>query len=440
MDTRGQHLMRTRHRRSLRPVLDQLDDRCLLSLSGLSPAQVTQAYGLNAIGFTTSSGTIKGNGAGEVIALIEAYHDPYIQSDLATFDQANDLPRANLIVANQAGSIANPGWELEEALDVEWAHAIAPGATILVVEAQSQSRQSMLRAVNAARNTPDVVAVSMSWGFYEFANEATYNYYFTTPPGHIGITFAAASGDSGPQGGAEWPSVSPTVLAVGGTSLAIDAQGHYLFESAWSGSSGGYSQYEAEPGYQRSVQVTGRRSTPDVAFDGDPNTGVAVYLTSYFTGQGSWETVGGTSVGTPIWAAIIAIVDEGRNLSGEGSLDGATQTLPDLYSLPSTDFNAIAPLPHFVGAVAGSGANTSTGRGTPVGQSLIGGLVANSASTPLSTSGIGTNGIVRTARSSKKVKKDAAVPETVTLPPTRTTSFPGPSLFREWSGRRRLTR
>ena len=308
--------MRTRDRCTLRPVLDQLDDRCLLS--GLTPSLVTQAYGLDAIRYSTSSGTVKGDGSGEVIALIEAYHDPYIQSDLATFDKANDLRAPTLIVANQAGSVVNQGWELEESLDVEWAHAIAPGATILVVEAQSQSRRSMLTAVNAARNTPGVDVISMSWGFNEFAREASYNSYFTTPAGHRGITFVAASGDSGPQAGAEWPSVSPTVLAVGGTSLDVDMSGLYLSESAWDGSGGGYSRYQVEPGYQRLVQATGRRSTPDVAFDGDPNTGVAVYETSYFTGQGSWETVGGTSLGTPSWAAIIAIVDQGRNLSGLG--------------------------------------------------------------------------------------------------------------------------
>ena len=234
------------------------------------------------------------------------------------------------------------------------AHAIAPGATILVVEAQSQSRRSMLRAVNTARNTPGVVAISMSWGFNEFANEASYNSYFTTPAGHRGITFVAASGDSGPQGGAEWPSVSPNVLAVGGTTFYVDPSGNYQFETAWIGSSGGYSRYEAEPGYQRSVQATGRRSTPDVAFDGDPDTGVAVYETSDSTGQGSWETVGGTSLGTPAWAAIIAIVDQGRTCRARGAWTARPRPCPTLYALPSTDFNVIAPLPHFAGAVAGS--------------------------------------------------------------------------------------
>jgi len=255
-----------------------------------------------------------------------------------------------------------------------------------------------LRALSAAENTPGVDVISMSWGFNEFPKEASYNSYFTTPAGHKGITYVAASGDSGPQAGAEWPSVSPNVLAVGGTTLYVSPTGNYQFESAWVDSSGGYSRYQAEPGYQRSVQATRRRSTPDVAFDGDPNTGVAVYETSLATGFGSWATVGGTSLGTPAWAAIIAIADQGRALSGEGSLDGPTQTLPTLYALPSTDFNVIAPLLHSAG-----GANTSTGRGTPVGPSLVADLVASHITTPLKTTGSGTSD--RQAFRSKKTLK-----------------------------------
>ena len=139
-----------------------------------------------------------------------------------TFDREFNLPDPpQLIVANQAGGITNSGWALEESMDVEWAHAIAPGATILVVEAHSQSRQSLIAAVNAARHTPGTVAISMSWGFNETATEAKYNNVFTTPPGHRGITFFAASGDSGQPGGAEWPAVSPTVVSVGGTTLNL---------------------------------------------------------------------------------------------------------------------------------------------------------------------------------------------------------------------------
>ena len=116
----------------------------------------------------------------------------------------------------------------------------------------------------------------MSWGFTEMSNESSYDSYFTTPAGQAGITFIAASGDDGVV---EYPATSPNVLSVGGTTLNLSGSGTYGSETAWIDSGGGYSQYEPEPGYQESVQQTGMRSTPDVSFDGDPNTGVEVYAT-----------------------------------------------------------------------------------------------------------------------------------------------------------------
>ena len=123
-----------RRRRELKPAWDRLDDRTLLS--GLTPAEVTAAYGLTGLTFTAPNGSsVPANGAGETIALIEAYHDPTLASDLHTFDQAYGLPDPALSVVNLAGAQTDYGWALEESLDVEWAHAIAPGANILVVEA-----------------------------------------------------------------------------------------------------------------------------------------------------------------------------------------------------------------------------------------------------------------------------------------------------------------
>src|SRR5262249_20822814 len=139
------------------------------------------------------------------------------------------------------------------------------------------------------------------------------------------------------------PSVSPNVLSVGGTSLILTGSGGYRSETAWYFSGGGYSLFEPEPLYQRSVQATGQRSTPDVAFDANRSTGVAIYDTSTVTGQGSWQGSAGTRLGPPCWAGIIAVVDQGRALAGKGSLDGATQTLPALYSLPASDFHSVTP-------------------------------------------------------------------------------------------------
>ena len=164
----------------------------------------------------------------------------------------------------------------------------------------------------------------------------------------------AGSGDYG--GGPLWPASSPNVLAVGGTTLQVSTCGTYVGETAWSGSGGGISTIEQEPSYQASVQSTGR-STPDVAFDADPNTGVPIYS------QASWLTIGGTSLGTAAWAGMIAIVDQGRALANEGTL-GSTQTLTALYSLPSSAFHTV-----------GGTYNTQTGLGSPNGAALVNDLV-----------------------------------------------------------------
>ena len=238
----------------------------------------------------------------------------------------------------------------------------------------------------------------MSLGFPESTYHASTN--LTTPPGHTGITFVAASGDSGLVGGSDWPAVSPTVLSVGGTSLYVNGSGQYLSEVAWSGSGGGQSHTVLEPGYQRGSQSSGQRSTPDVAFDGDPETGVEVYQTSPYIGVGSWQVVGGTSLGTPAWGAIIAIADQGRALAGKGSLDGGTQTMPMLYSIPSTDFHSIASnRPGHVGA---------TGLGSPDGPALIADLVASNLTVPLTTSGVNTSASL--AAHIRKARKAAALP------------------------------
>jgi subtilase family serine protease len=380
-------------RRALRPTLDRLDERCLLA--ALTPAEVTHAYGLDAVTFDDGGQTIKGNGSGETIAIVDAFHDPTLVSDLHTFDQAFGLADPALSQINLAGGRVDSGWDQEEALDVEWTHAIAPGANIVVVEARSANTKDLMTAVNVARNLPGVVAVSMSWGGGELSSQLPSDSRFTTPAGHTGITFFAASGDEGSIGGAEWPASSTRVVAVGGTTLLTSAAGNYLGETVWAGTSGGLSRFESEPAYQHNVQGTGRRSTPDVAFLADPATGVAVYATDPTTGFGSWFQVGGTSVGAPAWAAILAIVDQGRAIEGKPSLDGATQTLPALYSVASNDFHKVGGL-------------TTTGLGTPNGAALISDLVATN--TTISSAAISIR--ARGGHIAAKIAHAHAVPAT----------------------------
>jgi subtilase family serine protease len=345
--------------------LEELEERNLLSV--FTPAQIRHAYGFDQLSF--ANGKVQADGSAQTIAIIEAYHDPKIASDLHYFDRTFGLPDPpKFTQANQHGGAVFPAtspiWALETAMDVEWAHAIAPRANILLVEADSANWSDLLAAVNYARYQPGVVAVSMSWGSVEFPFEASYDAYFTTPAGHIGgsglpgnITFVASSGDSG--AGTSYPAVSPNVLAVGGTTLTIGPWGNYVSEKAWNQSSGGISLYESKPAFQLGV-AGGKRSTPDVALNGDPNTGYYIYDTVTYAGITGWFQYGGTSAGAPQWAALIALADQGRALMGRGSLGNAQAFI---YRLPATDFHDITKGSN--GYAAGLGYDLVTGRGTP---------------------------------------------------------------------------
>ncbi len=250
------------------------------AVSGYSVAQITSAYLASNLSFITSvkgtTTTVAGDGSGQTIAIVDAYNDPNIVSDVATFSSKFGLPVANLKVVSQTGTSTLPtnstDWSEEISLDVEWAHAIAPGANILLVEAKSSSLSDLLTAVKYARNYAGVSVVSMSWGTNEFRGETSYDSYFTTPTGHTGVTFVASSGDSGSTC---WPSVSSNVLAVGGTTLTLTSSNAYSSETAWSDSGGGVSSYEALPGYQKMIGISASgRVTPDVSYDANPSTGV----------------------------------------------------------------------------------------------------------------------------------------------------------------------
>ena len=352
--------------------------------TGYTPQQIQTAYGIN---------KVVGNGAGQTIAIVDAYNDPNITSDLATFDREFGLPAPpNFTVDNLGTTTTNAGWALETSLDVEWAHAVAPGANIDLVEASSATLSGLFSAVNYARYQPGVSVVSMSWGTPEFWGESAYDSIFTTPAGHSGVTFVAASGDSGAWSGPTYPSVSPNVLAVGGTSLNLAANNTYGSETGWSDSTGGFSgydsdwrTYELEPSYQTAtLQAVGLsygvRTTPDVSFNANPNTSVAVYDSVPYSGLSGWFQVGGTSAATPAWAGLVAIADQGLATAGKPTLSN-TQVQTDLYDLPSSDFNGITS--GFNGYYATSGYNLVTGLGTPKANLLIPGiLAANGVSTP----------------------------------------------------------
>ena len=270
--------------------------------SGMTPAEIKKLYNLPATG---GKGTI---------AIIDAYNDANLEKDLAIFDAQYKLADCTvknrcLEVHKMVSSIAsNSQWAMETSLDVEWAHAIAPNAKILLVEAATQSGTNLLNAVDYASSRKDVVAISMSWGGPEFSDQLSYDTHFASTTN--GAIFFASSGDSGT--GASWPAASPNVISVGGTSLRITSSGSLIAESAWSGSGGGVSAYEKEPAYQAAYKISkagGMRAIPDVSYNADPASGYPIYVT---TGSGikarrAWYIVGGTSAGAPQWAAVQAL-------------------------------------------------------------------------------------------------------------------------------------
>ncbi|HUO09550.1 MAG TPA: Ig-like domain repeat protein [Phycisphaerae bacterium] len=360
------------------------------SPSGITPAQMRKAYGIDQITF----GSVVGDGTGQTIAIVDAYDYPTALADLNAFSTHFGLPTMNTAggptfkKVNQTGGSNLPGtdpgskgddWEVEEALDIEWAHSIAPGANILLVEANDAS-DNLYTAVNYAKTAPGVSAVSMSWGSDEFSGETQFDSTFTTPAGHAGVTFLASTGDSAAPGG--YPAYSPNVVAVGGTSLYVGSTGTYLSETGWSGSpgveggGGGISLYEAQPSYQRGVvtQSNSSRTEPDVSSDADPNTGVPIYDTYDFGSSAPWFQVGGTSLSCPCWAGIISIVNQGRAISGGASLDGRANTLPRLYSIASSNFHDITSGSN--GFLAGTGYDLVTGRGSPIANTLVQSLAA----------------------------------------------------------------
>jgi hypothetical protein len=379
---------RSRDTRRVKLVLESLEPRMMLTaatnpgelichpnlnffagsgFSVYSPAQIRHAYGFDQVSW---------NGAGQTIAIIDAYDDPTAATDLHKFDQQFGLADPKLTVAKLTsggrGPAYNSGWATEIALDVEWAHAVAPGANILLVEAVSASLNDLLAAVNYARNQVNVSVVSMSWGAGEFNGEGSYDSYFTTPSGHGGVTFVASSGDNGAP--ASWPSISSNVLSVGGTTLSLGSGNSYGSEKGWGGSGGGYSPYISEPSYQRGFQSTGHRSNPDVAYDADPYSGF------YVCQSGSWYAVGGTSAGAPQWAGLIAIANQGRAAAGRAPLSSALQAI---YSLAAADFHDITTGSN--GYKAGVGYDVVTGRGSPIANLVVRDLVAYGASTTTAT-------------------------------------------------------
>ncbi len=419
------------------PDLSQLTAQTNLTLipmaslgpTGFSPSQIQTAYGVNQIQL---AGGVTGNGAGQTIAIVDAYNDPNIVADLAKFDSQYGLSAPpSFTVQNLGATSTNASWALETSLDVEWAHALAPKAKLVLVEAASSSLTSLFGAVSAASQTPGVGVVSMSWGTPEFWGQWNLDSLFTTPVGHTNITYVASSGDSGAWSGPMYPSVSPNVLAVGGTSLTLGTNNTYGSETGWSGSTGGFSGtdngfyfYEPAPAYQVAAQQAvglnyGVRTTPDVSFNADPNTGVAVYDSVSYSGQSGWFDVGGTSAAAPAWAGLVAITDQGLAAAGKGTLS-TNQLSTALYNLPSSDFHDITT--GYNGYFATPGYDLVTGLGSPRANLVVAGLLSASGVSSPTNVAVVTAATVTTGHGHRDVDASGASAPTPTNSPISPTT------------------
>jgi kumamolisin len=305
-----------------------------------TPASLACIYGLvssvaqcNPNSLTSSSNS---SGGSKAIAIVDAYHYPYALSDLQAFSTQFGLPAPNLTVIYASGSkpATSPNsWEVEEALDLQWAHAMAPNAKLYLVEAASNSTAALLAAVKVASSYVSAAGggeVSMSWGEPEFSTESNYDAYFQT----ANVVYFASSGDSAGTG---WPCVSPYVVCVGGTTLRRSTTGNFLQEVAWNQGGGGLSHYYGIPAYQSGIStiVGSQRGVPDVALAADPLTGAWLYYTPSNSGRPSWYIVGGTSWSSPTFAGIV-------NSAGSFSLSSSAE-LTTIYSNldTTTNFNDI---------------------------------------------------------------------------------------------------
>jgi subtilase family serine protease len=298
------------------------------SPSGETPASIGVVYALPNPN-TGGSGTI---------AIVDAYHYATAANDLNVFSQTFKLPAANFQVVYAAGKQprSNCGWAQEAALDIEWAHAMAPGASIVLVEAASSSFADLFKAVDVAKALNGVTQVSMSWGGSEFSSE-------TSNDSHLlqsGVVFFASSGDTG--GVTIYPGTSPNVVSAGGTTIHRSGS-VFTGETGWSGSGGGPSKYEPRPTYQNNIStiVGNARGVPDFSFDADPNSGVSVYDSTSCQGASGWLVFGGTSVSSPSLAGIV-------NLAG-----GAASSVDELAMIYA-NFGNTADFRDITSGTAGS--------------------------------------------------------------------------------------
>ncbi len=327
--------------------------------SGLTPAQLSKAYGVPA------------NSGSGAVAVVDAYNYPTALNDFNHFSQTFGLPTESsadatastnlvfqVVYASGTAPTDDAGWGQEMAVDTQWAHAMAPRAKIYLVEAASASLSDLMAAITVAKRLPGVRQVVISFGSPEDAcSLANYDSIFV----QNGVEFFAAAGDT--SGERDFPAESMNVVAVGGTTLTVALDGTWMSETVWTSTGGGPSKFEPRPIFQDGIQslVGAYRGNADLAAVGDPNTGVSVYDSFAYQGASGWQVFGGTSAGTPIIAGIANAA--GATRAGSQALNAnliahlGTSSFHDITQGSSSTFSAAV------------GWDFPTGVGTPNGLS-----------------------------------------------------------------------
>ncbi|MFE4958671.1 carboxypeptidase regulatory-like domain-containing protein [Streptomyces sp. NPDC056653] len=324
--------------------------------AGYGPADIQSAYKFPADG-----------GAGQTVAIVDAFDNPNAEADLATYRAQFGLPACTTDngcfrkVDQRGGTdypVPNAGWAGEIALDVDMISAACPACHILLVEADTATYDDLGAAVNTAV-AQGAEYVSNSYGAPDTNGETDYDKYYD----HPGVAITASTGDDGY--GVSYPASSPHVTAVGGTALRRDSSTRGWTESAWSRAGSGCSGFEAKPAFQHDTGCD-KRTTGDVSAVADPATGLAVYNT--FGGDGGWTVFGGTSASAPIIAA-------GYAQAGRASAGEYPNTFPylnldnDALNDVTSGANGSCTPAYLCTAVAGY--DGPTGLGTPNGVSAL---------------------------------------------------------------------
>jgi len=302
---------------------------------GYAPSDLQTAYNLTAAS--------SANGAGQIVAVVDAYDDPSAEADLGVYRTTFGLPACTtangcFLKVNQAGATSplpgtdpTGGWEAEESLDLDMVSAICPNCSILLVEGNTPSTTNLFAAEDTAAATCTTNVVSNSWGASEYSSEASDEVHFN----HPGVMITVSAGDSGyPLSG--YPAASQYVTTVGGTHMTH--VGSSWPQTVWTGSGSMCSSFISQPSWQTSLgsgytSICAKRIDNDVSAVADPNTGVAVYDTFGGTGGcSSWCQFGGTSASAPIIGAVYALAGNGSTLTYGSYPYSHTGSLTDVTS------------------------------------------------------------------------------------------------------------